>query len=108
MIQTRTGEGDGAKEGAQGARVVPFEAQSLPTIRTLSMGFDKGGSLLLHKVVLKCREELFRFSQRQAKMFNALACLVEDCHLMHRVFLTIFGTHDELHLKPHGAILLPG
>jgi hypothetical protein len=89
MIQPRTGEGDGAKEGAQGERVVPFDAQSLPTMRTLGMGFDKGGGLLLHKVVLQRREELFRFSQRQAEAFDALAGLVEDRHLMHSVFLTI-------------------
>ena len=98
MIQPRTGEGDGAKEGAQGTRVLLFDAQSLPTIRTLGMSFNKGRSLLLHQVVLQRREELFRFCERQAEVFDALAGLVEDHHLMHRVFLPIFGTYDELHL----------
>jgi hypothetical protein len=81
---------------------VPFDTQSLFTIRTLSLGFDQGGSLLLYKVRLTRRQELFCFSQRQAEVCDALAGLVEDCYLMHRVFLTIFGPHDELHLTPWG------
>ena len=42
------------------------------------------------------------------KVFEALTRLVEDRQLMYGVFLPILCTHDELHLEPHRAILLPG
>jgi hypothetical protein len=52
MLQTWTGECDGAKQCAEGTRVMPFDTKSLPAVRTLGMGCNKGGGLLLHKVVL--------------------------------------------------------
>jgi hypothetical protein len=59
-------------------------------------------------VVLQRREELFRFYPRQAEVLDLLARLLEDNQFMDGVFLAIICTYDELHLEPHGAILLPG
>jgi len=42
MIQSRTGEGDRAIQRAQGVRVVPFDAERLPTVVTLGTGCNKG------------------------------------------------------------------
>ena len=42
MIQPRTGEGHGAKQRAEGARVVLFDPERFPTVITLGMGGDKG------------------------------------------------------------------
>jgi hypothetical protein len=72
------------------------------------MSGDKGSRLPLHKVVLQRGEELLRFRQRQAEVLDLLARLIEDNQFMDGFFLAIICTYDELHLEPHGAILLPG
>ena len=106
MIQAWVGERDRAKECAEAAGVLAFEAEYLTTVRTLGLRGNEGGRLLLQEVLLRRREELFRFRQRQAEVFEALARLVQDGDLVHRVFLPVLCTHNELHLEPHRAILL--
>ena len=67
MIEARTGEGHGAKQGAEGARVVPFDPERLATVVTLGMGRDKGRRLLFHQVLLERREDLLRFGQGSSR-----------------------------------------
>jgi hypothetical protein len=70
---------------------------------TLGTAGHKGGGLLCHKLLLQHSEELFRFCQGQAKVFDALAILVEDGEVRHSFFTIILCTHNELHLEFHGG-----
>ena len=42
MIQAWTGQGDCAKEGAEGARLLAFDAERIAAVVTLGAGGDKG------------------------------------------------------------------
>jgi hypothetical protein len=75
MIQPRTGEGHGAKQRAEGARLVPFDPERLSTVFTLGTSRDKGRGLLFHEALLQRCEDQLRFRQRQAQMLHALAGL---------------------------------
>jgi hypothetical protein len=91
-----TGEGHGAKQRAEGARVVPFDPESRATVMTLGMGRDKGRRLLFHQMLLQSREELLRFGQREAQMLDLLVRLLQHRDLLHLLFTTILCTHNEL------------
>ena len=79
MLQTWTGECDSAKQCAEvlidtisdkrqeSTRVMPFDTKGLPAVRTLGMGCNKGGGLLLHKVVLHLEQ---RWARRLAHQLS--------------------------------------
>jgi hypothetical protein len=67
MIQPRTGEGHRPKERADGARVIPFDPERLPTVLALGMGRDKGRRLLFHQMLLEHLEDGLRFGQRELR-----------------------------------------
>jgi hypothetical protein len=108
MIEAWTGEGHGAKQGAQGARVGPFDPERLPTVFALGTGGDKGRGLLFHEALLQRGEDLLRFRQRQAEVLDALAGLLEDCHIGEGFFMAIVIAHHELDSDLMGAILQSG
>jgi hypothetical protein len=65
---------------------------------------DKRRGWLFQHLLLKHREELFRFRQHQAKMFNALAGYLQDDDIGVGFFAAIVITHDELDFDLHGGI----
>ena len=103
MIEAWTGEGHGAKQGAEGARVVPFDPERLATVVTLGMGRDKGRRLLFHQLLLERLEDGLRFGQREAQMLDPLVRLLHHRDLLDLLFTTILCTHDKLHLDLHGV-----
>src|SRR5574341_1043174 len=59
-------------------------------------------------MLLECGEKLLGFGQRQAKVLDTLAVLLEDSHLLHLFLTTIVCTDHELHLQLHWGILHSG
>ena len=103
MIEAWTGQGRGAKERAEGARVIPFDPESLSTVVTLGMGGDKGSRLLFHQMLLERLEDGLRFGQREAEMLDPLVRLLHHRDLVDLLFMTILCTQDKLHLDLHGV-----
>jgi hypothetical protein len=66
MIEAWTRQGDGAKQGAESARVVLFDPKRLSTVVTLGMGRDKGRRLPFDQLLLEHLKDGLRFGQRQA------------------------------------------
>jgi hypothetical protein len=108
MIQARTGQGHGAKQRAEGARVVSFDPERLATMVTLGMGRNKGRGLLFHEALLECREGLLRFREGQAQVLNALADLLQNHHVGEGFFVAIIVAHHELDSDLMGAVLQSG
>jgi len=101
MMQPWADQGHGAKQRAEGARVVRFEPERLATVVTLGMGRDKGRRLLFHQVLLEYLEDGLRFSQREAQMLDPLVRLLHNRDFLDLLFTTILCTHDKLHLDLH-------
>jgi hypothetical protein len=72
IIESRTGEGRGAKEGAEGARVVFFDPERRSTVVTLSVGRNKGRRLLFYQMLLEPLEDGLRCGQREAQTLDPL------------------------------------
>src|SRR5262245_53463053 len=103
MVEAWTHEADGAKQRAEGARMVPFDPERLSAVVTLSLGRNESASLLFHEALLERREGLLRFRKGQAKVLNALAGLLQDHHVGEGFCVAIIITHDELNTDLHGS-----
>ena len=97
MIQAQTGEGNGAKQRAEGACVVPFDPERRATVVTLDMGRHKGRRLLFHQLLLERLEDRLRFGPREAQMRDLLVWLLHHRDLLHLRFTTLLCTHDTRH-----------
>jgi hypothetical protein len=98
-----TGEGHGAKQGPEGARVVLFAPKRLATVVTLGMGRDKGRRLPLDQLLLERPEDGLRFGQCEAQMLDPLVRLLHHRELLDLLFTTTLCTQDKLHLDLHGV-----
>jgi hypothetical protein len=103
MIEAWTRQGDGAKQRAEGARVVRFDAERLATVVTLGVGRDKGRRLPFDQLLLERLENGLRFGQREAQMLDPLVRLLYHRDLLDLLFTTILCTQDKLHLDLHGV-----
>jgi hypothetical protein len=63
MLQPRTRERKGAKQGAKRAAAVGLEIERRPTVRARRLRAEKGGDLLLEEVLLEGAEQLFGLGQ---------------------------------------------
>jgi hypothetical protein len=63
MLQPRTGELKGAKQGAKQFAATGLELERCPTVRARRMRAEKGGDLLLEEVLLEGAEKLFGLGQ---------------------------------------------
>jgi hypothetical protein len=63
MLQPRTIERKGAKQGAQRAAAAGLELERRPAVRARRMRIEKGGDLLLEEVSLEGAEKLFGLGQ---------------------------------------------
>ena len=67
MLQPRTGELTGAKQGAKRFVATGLELERRAAVRARRMGVEKGGDLLLEYVPLEGAEELFGLGQRHPR-----------------------------------------
>jgi hypothetical protein len=103
MIEAWARQGDGAKQRAEGARVVLFDPKRLSTVVTLGMGCDKGRRLPFDQLLLERLEDGLRFGQREVQMRDLLVRLLHHRDLLDLLFTTILCTQDKLHLDLHGV-----
>src|SRR4029453_5778614 len=104
MFQPRTGERQGAKQGAKRFAAAGLELEGCPAVRAGRMGVEKGGDLLLEYVPLEGAEELFGLGQRQPEMLDALVVLVEGDDIGDSLFVTVIVRDNELHFGAHGRL----
>ena len=96
MLEPRTGERQGAEQGAKRAAAVGLELERRTAVRARRVGVEKGGDLLLEEVALEGAEEVFGFGQTQPEMLNALVVLVEGDDIGDGLFVTVIVRNDEL------------
>ena len=77
ILQPRTVEFKGAKQGAERATRVGLELERRAAVRARRAGVEKGVNLLLKELTLQAAEELFGLSQGQPEMLDALVGFVE-------------------------------
>ena len=96
MLQPRTVELKGAKQGTQRAPRAGFQVQRRPAVRAIRGRVEKGVDLLLEEVPLQGAEEVFGLRQGQPEMLDALMVLVEGDDIGDGFFVTVIVTDDEL------------
>jgi hypothetical protein len=101
MLQPRTVELTGAKQGAKRFVATGLELERRAAVRARRMGVEKGGDLLLEYVPLEGAEEVFGLGQRQPKMLDALVVLGERDDIGDGLFVTVVVRDDELQFDAH-------
>ena len=101
MLEPRTGERQGAEQGAKRAPAVGLELARRAAVRARCMRVEKGGDLLLEEVALEGAQELFGLGQTQPEMLDALVVLVEGDDIGDSFFMTVIVTDDELQFDAH-------
>src|SRR5215467_9274587 len=101
MLEPRTGERQGAEQGAKRAAAVGLELERRATVRARCMRVEKGGDLLWEEVALEGAQELFGLGQTHPEMLDALVVLGEGDDIGDGFFLTVIVTDDELQCDAH-------
>src|SRR5262249_18087759 len=101
MLEPRTGERQGAEQGAKRAAAVGLELERRAAVRARCMRVEKGGDLLLEEVALEDAQEVFGLGQTQPEMLDALVVLVEGDDIGDGFFMTVIVTDDELQFDAH-------
>jgi hypothetical protein len=75
---------------------------------TLGPGRGKGRGLLCHEALLEHLEDLLRFREGQAEVFNALAELLQDYHIGAGCLVAIVSHTTSWTLSFIGAVIHSG
>src|SRR5262245_62103338 len=101
MLQPRTRERKGAKQGAKRAAAAGLELERRPAVRARRMRIEKGGDLLVEEVALEGAEQVFGLGQAEPEMFDTLVMLVEGDDIGDGFFVTVIVTDDEWQFDAH-------
>ena len=96
MLQPRTRELTGAKQGAKRFVATGLELERRAAVRARRMRVEKGINLLLEEVALEGAEKVFGLGQGQPEMLDALMVFGEGDDIGDSLFITLIVTHDEL------------
>jgi hypothetical protein len=101
MEEPRTGELEGAKQGAERARMEAFDFQWGAAVFARGARVEKRINLALEHTVLDGGEELLRLGERQAQMLNTSVVFLQDDEIGDGFFLAIIITKNELQFDAH-------